>query len=135
MEFNDNIKIEIKELDKEIDKPSIEEKEIVVKNNDTKDTVNKDIVNKDTVTKDNKPKLFINSPDKNLKKIQKNTNRCMSCNKKIGLLGFQCKCEYYFCSEHRYSDRHECAFDYKSHGKELLIKANPNIVAKKIDII
>jgi len=67
------------------------------------------------------------------KKVQANTSRCWTCNRKIGLLGFQCKCEYYFCSEHRYSDRHECAFDYKAQGKQLLTKANPTIAPAKMD--
>jgi len=66
------------------------------------------------------------------KKKQVNTSRCWTCNKKIGLLGFQCKCDYYFCAEHRYSDRHECQFDYKTQGKELLTKANPAIAPSKL---
>ena len=41
----------------------------------------------------------------------------------IGLTGFQCKCEFFFCAEHRYSDRHECAFDFKAVGKQQLAKA------------
>ena len=67
------------------------------------------------------------------KKVQANTSRCWTCNRKIGLLGFQCKCDYYFCSEHRYSDRHECAFDYKAQGKQLLTKANPTIAPSKME--
>lgn len=51
-----------------------------------------------------------------LKKIA--PSRCMSCNKKIGLLGFHCRCGGTFCEKHRYSDMHECKFDYKTHGKE-----------------
>mmetsp|Transcript_26827 Transcript_26827/g.66407 ORF Transcript_26827/g.66407 Transcript_26827/m.66407 type:complete len:188 (-) Transcript_26827:618-1181(-) len=66
------------------------------------------------------------------KKKQVNTNRCWTCNKKIGLLGFQCKCEYYYCSEHRYSDKHECAFDFKALGKQQLLKANPAIAPSKL---
>lgn len=67
------------------------------------------------------------------KKVQANTSRCWTCNRKIGLLGFQCKCEYYFCAEHRYSDRHECAFDFKAQSKQLLAKANPTIAPAKLD--
>jgi len=67
------------------------------------------------------------------KKVQANTSRCWTCNRKIGLLGFQCKCDYYFCSEHRYSDRHQCAFDYKAQGKQLLSKANPTIAPAKME--
>jgi len=66
------------------------------------------------------------------KAVQTNTSRCWSCNKKIGLLGFKCKCEYFFCSEHRYSDKHECSFDYKAQGKQLLTQANPTISPAKL---
>ena len=59
----------------------------------------------------------------------------MSCNKRIGLTVFQCKCKYYFCAEHRYSDRHDCTFDYKQFSKELLQKANPTIIPSKINSI
>jgi len=67
------------------------------------------------------------------KKKQMNTSRCWTCNKKIGLLGFQCKCDYYFCAEHRYSDKHECAFDFKALGKQQLAKANPTIQPSKLE--
>jgi len=67
------------------------------------------------------------------KKVQVNTNRCWTCNRKIGLTGFQCKCEYFFCAAHRYSDRHACSFDYKSQGKQLLTKANPTIAPSKME--
>lgn len=69
------------------------------------------------------------------RKVQKNTSRCFSCRKKIGLTGFKCRCEYFFCSEHRYSDKHDCDYDYKALGQELLQKANPVVVASKISKI
>jgi len=66
------------------------------------------------------------------KPVQTNTSRCWTCNKKIGLLGFQCKCEYFFCAGHRASDKHECAFDYKAMGKQQLTQANPTITPEKL---
>jgi len=66
---------------------------------------------------------------------QKHKNRCFSCNKKIGLTGFTCRCGYIFCSEHRYSDKHECTFDYKLAGREVIAKANPKVMASKINKI
>ena len=51
----------------------------------------------------------------------------------IGLLGFQCKCEYYFCAEHRYSDKHECAFDFKTQARKSLEKQNPVIAPSKME--
>ena len=69
------------------------------------------------------------------KKVQVNTSRCWTCNRKIGLLGFQCKCEFFFCAEHRYSDKHQCAFDYKEQGRQQLTKANPTIAPSKVESI
>lgn len=66
---------------------------------------------------------------------QKPKNRCQWCNKKVGLTGFSCRCGYVFCAEHRYSDKHNCSYDFKSQNKELLSKANPQVVASKINKI
>jgi len=66
-------------------------------------------------------------------KPQLDPSRCWSCNKKVGLLGFKCKCYYVFCSRHRYSDKHECSFDYQQAAKTTLAKENPMVVAHKID--
>ena len=66
-------------------------------------------------------------------KKQVNTSRCFTCNKKIGLLGFKCKCEFVFCAAHRAEDKHSCAFDYKAQGKELLTRLNPVITPKKLE--
>jgi len=45
-------------------------------------------------------------------------SRCMSCKKKVGLLGFHCRCGGTYCEKHRYSDKHDCTFDYKAHGRD-----------------
>lgn len=66
------------------------------------------------------------------RRIQKNTSRCMECNKKIGLTGFKCKCGYFYCSTHRYADSHKCDFDYKAAGRAELAKNNPLVVADKV---
>jgi hypothetical protein len=59
-------------------------------------------------------------------------NRCAMCRKKVGLLGFRCRCEGTFCSVHRYSDKHSCGFDYKTTGQEQIAMHNPVVVADKI---
>jgi len=69
------------------------------------------------------------------KRIQQDTTRCWSCNKKVGLLGFRCRCEYVFCGLHRYSDKHDCPFDYKTLGRTQLTKANPVVIGSKLDKI
>ncbi|CAD5172175.1 unnamed protein product [Musa acuminata subsp. malaccensis] len=59
-------------------------------------------------------------------------NRCSTCRKKVGLTGFRCRCGDLFCASHRYSDTHDCSFDYKAAGREQIAKANPLIRAAKI---
>merc|ERR1712241_759880 len=66
---------------------------------------------------------------------KKKKNRCLSCNKKVGLTGFTCRCGGLFCSLHRYSDKHPCDFDYKKLGAEEIKKNNPVVIAKKVEEI
>merc|ERR1712038_829854 len=63
---------------------------------------------------------------------KKKKNRCQSCKKKVGLTGFTCRCGGLFCSIHRYSDKHECNFDYKQLGAQEIKKANPVVMAEKV---
>ena len=63
---------------------------------------------------------------------QKDKTRCWSCNKKVGLVGIPCRCTYIFCPKHRQAEAHSCCFDYKASGRDKLVKANPVIVAEKI---
>lgn len=65
--------------------------------------------------------------------VQKNTSRCFSCNKRVGLTGFKCRCGYVFCGTHRYAEKHDCSFDYKSAGRQTLAKNNPLVAAAKIE--
>jgi hypothetical protein len=62
-------------------------------------------------------------------------NRCASCRKKVGLLGFPCRCGGTFCSLHRYAEKHACDFDFKAAGREKIAKNNPLVVAAKINKI
>ncbi|KAI3976171.1 hypothetical protein MKX01_022093 [Papaver californicum] len=62
----------------------------------------------------------------------KEVNRCSGCRRKVGLTGFRCRCGDMFCSEHRYSDRHDCSFDYKAAGRETIARQNPVVKAAKI---
>jgi len=59
--------------------------------------------------------------------------KCGMCKKKLGLTGFDCRCGGLFCSTHRYSDKHNCGFDYETLGKDQLRKANPVVQNAKID--
>jgi hypothetical protein len=70
--------------------------------------------------------------DEPKQEAKKKKNRCLTCKKKTGLTGFTCRCGGLFCGLHRYSDKHECSFDYKALGEEEIAKNNPLIVAQKV---
>ncbi|XP_021654253.2 zinc finger A20 and AN1 domain-containing stress-associated protein 1 isoform X3 [Hevea brasiliensis] len=65
----------------------------------------------------------------------KAANRCFGCNKKVGLTGFKCKCGGTFCGSHRYSENHDCSFDFKGAGRNAIAKANPVVKADKVERI
>ncbi|XP_036377440.1 AN1-type zinc finger protein 5 isoform X1 [Megalops cyprinoides] len=67
------------------------------------------------------------TPDKSKKK-----NRCFTCRKKVGLTGFDCRCGNLFCAIHRYSDKHDCPYDYRGAAAARIRKENPIVVAEKI---
>lgn len=52
-------------------------------------------------------------------------NRCDSCNKRVGLTGFWCRCGNVFCGKHRHPEEHECGVDFKAIGREALLQQNP----------
>ena len=58
--------------------------------------------------------------------------KCFTCNKRIGLTGFKCKCLFVFCSTHRYAGKHDCPFDYKTCGQSMIEKTNPVIRGEKV---
>lgn len=73
--------------------------------------------------------------DPQQKDQRKKKNRCTMCRKKVGLTGFQCRCGGLFCSVHRYSNEHNCTFDYKELGAQEIRKNNPLVVGEKINKI
>ncbi|KAM1332923.1 hypothetical protein EV1_008988 [Malus domestica] len=68
-------------------------------------------------------------------KENKGPSRCTTCRKRVGLTGFNCKCGNTFCASHRYSDKHDCPFDYRTAGQDAIAKANPIVKADKLDKI
>uniref|UniRef100_A0A3Q3A1X1 Zinc finger, AN1-type domain 5a n=1 Tax=Kryptolebias marmoratus TaxID=37003 RepID=A0A3Q3A1X1_KRYMA len=62
-------------------------------------------------------------------------NRCFMCRKRVGLTGFDCRCGNLFCGIHRYSDKHNCPYDYKAEAAAKIRKENPVVVADKIQRI
>ncbi|PQQ11616.1 zinc finger A20 and AN1 domain-containing stress-associated protein 8 [Prunus yedoensis var. nudiflora] len=61
--------------------------------------------------------------------------RCGTCNKRVGLTGFNCRCGHLFCAVHRYSDKHDCPYDYHTAARNAIAEANPVVKADKLDKI
>merc|ERR1712070_458369 len=58
--------------------------------------------------------------------------RCGVCRKKLGLTGFKCQCEIFFCAAHRMPEAHDCEFDFKAAGRDRLATANVAVRAIKM---
>ena len=69
------------------------------------------------------------------KKSPPKKTRCVTCRKKVGLTFFACRCGGVFCSLHRYSDKHQCAFDYNALARAEIAKNNPVIEGAKLNKI
>ncbi|XP_050502441.1 AN1-type zinc finger protein 6 isoform X3 [Diabrotica virgifera virgifera] len=69
------------------------------------------------------------------KDVKKKKNRCATCRKKVGLTGFECRCGGLFCAIHRYSDKHDCSFNYREMGAQEIRRNNPVVVGEKIQKI
>ncbi|AEE83396.1 A20/AN1-like zinc finger family protein [Arabidopsis thaliana] len=55
-----------------------------------------------------------------------------ACKKKVGLLGFHCRCGHLFFASHRYPEEHSCPSDYKSAAIDVLAKQNPVVKGDKL---
>ena len=53
--------------------------------------------------------------------------------KEWGLPASSVASNYIFCASHRHSNKHNCTFDYKAMGRESVAKANPAVIAEKMD--
>lgn len=53
----------------------------------------------------------------------------------IEFVGFECRCGGLFCSVHRYSDKHDCKFDYREMGAQEIRRNNPVVVGEKVQKI
>lgn len=75
------------------------------------------------------------SEESDVVKPKDGPKRCSNCNKRVGLTGFNCRCGNLFCAVHRYSDKHNCPFDYRTAARDAIAKANPVVKAEKLDKI
>ncbi len=70
--------------------------------------------------------------------MQSIPKRCQKegCKCKLTLTSFPCRCEKYFCNQHRFSGDHACTYDYKKeHTKELNKYLSSPVIAAKVAII
>ncbi|CAN6271402.1 unnamed protein product [Urochloa humidicola] len=58
--------------------------------------------------------------------------RCAACYKKVGLLGFACRCKKTFCGTHRHAEEHGCGFDFKGAGRDAIARSNPLVKGDKL---
>lgn len=71
--------------------------------------------------------------DQKLKKLKRSRTRCHSCRKKVGLLGFDCRCGGMYCSAHRHAETHECDFDHRAHHQKILQQNVVGVRGAKLD--
>ncbi|CAK6965132.1 AN1-type zinc finger protein 5-like [Scomber scombrus] len=92
------------------------------------------VVNQPTVSTSH-PSTAGSEDSKAPEPLKPKKNRCFMCRKKVGLTGFDCRCGNLFCGLHRYSDKHNCPYDYKAEAAAKIRKENPVVVADKIQRI
>ena len=65
----------------------------------------------------------------------KKKNRCFhdSCNMKLSLSSFPCKCGNTYCPKHRQCELHNCAYDFKEAGKLSLSTQLIKVSGSKIE--
>ncbi|OWM70486.1 zinc finger A20 and AN1 domain-containing stress-associated protein 7-like [Punica granatum] len=59
-------------------------------------------------------------------------NKCRTCGKRLGILGFRCRCGDLFCGMHRYPEEHLCKVDFKTSGRKTLAEQNPACTADRM---
>ncbi len=69
--------------------------------------------------------------------VSTKSKRCTCCNKKTGLMGFNCRCGGNFCANHRHADQHNCQEieSFKKRDLEVLKKQNEKVIADKLEKI
>lgn len=60
-------------------------------------------------------------------------NRCQCCNKRVGLMGFECRCGGTFCGIHRHPEVHGCNSDFRTVGRTIIAKKNPVCKSDKLE--
>lgn len=60
------------------------------------------------------------------------TSRCSTCSRKVGLLGYACKCGKVSCAQHQLPEEHSCTFNYREEGSKKLTTQLEKVKTKKI---
>jgi hypothetical protein len=100
---------------------------------------------KDKETQDNKTSVSVEDrelqeefaglslkEEKEEKLQQADRKRCFCCNKRINLLGVECKCGYVFCNGHRMPEDHKCSFNHKAVLDEKLKRQLNKVAHEKV---
>merc|ERR1712192_390770 len=66
--------------------------------------------------------------------VKKKKKRCAldSCQTRLGLTAYQCRCGRMFCPLHTPAEEHACDFDYQGEAREQIEEGNPKVVAEKV---
>lgn len=81
--------------------------------------------------------LKIEIPKLNISPENMMPKRCEAegCKKKLGLSAFSCRCDGYYCIEHRPDMKHGCTYNYKEEYKTYLSTTMNKVTSKKVDNI
>jgi hypothetical protein len=94
-------------------------------------TMTDNIIDNTNIVESKDDKMIVEEPVvTDVRPKQTNIYTCYRCDKKVGYLGFKCKCDYIFCGTHRHFSDHDCDFDYKTSDREKLLKKNPELAVK-----
>eukprot|EP01017_Pseudomicrothorax_dubius_P034334 TRINITY_DN4692_c0_g2_i5.p1 TRINITY_DN4692_c0_g2~~TRINITY_DN4692_c0_g2_i5.p1 ORF type:complete len:153 (+),score=16.87 TRINITY_DN4692_c0_g2_i5:130-588(+) len=63
---------------------------------------------------------------------QEDHSKCKICSRKVGMMGYKCKCERTFCRIHRLPEEHSCTFDFATRDRQKLAASNPTVIGEKV---
>lgn len=114
---------ETKEIVQQVVAP--EKKDIIIPETKKEENTTEDIKSEEAKKEEEKKEEVQETKPEKPKQV--NIHACWKCEKKVGYLGFTCRCGYTFCNSHRHFNDHGCDFDYKSLERDRLKKALPII--------
>lgn len=61
------------------------------------------------------------------------TTGCAVCRKKLGLIPMTCRCGLDLCAKHRYPEEHNCKYDFKKSGRQILEQQLIKVAADRLN--